>query len=71
MPTDLEQATGLERMELLGRMQGIDIFNSQPLDASRLGSSTPPLLPILPQWFVGSYIVGKQLQGSDERLQMR
>jgi cytochrome c oxidase subunit 5b len=37
IPTDLDQATGLERLEILGKMQGIDIFDMKPLDASRLG----------------------------------
>ena len=37
IPTDLEQATGLERLEILGKMQGIDIFDMRPLDASRMG----------------------------------
>ncbi|KAL8646633.1 MAG: hypothetical protein Q9210_006027, partial [Variospora velana] len=36
IPTDLEQATGLERFEILGKMQGIDVFDMKPLDASRL-----------------------------------
>jgi cytochrome c oxidase subunit 5b len=38
MPTDLEQATGLERLEILGKMQGVDIFDLSPLDASRKGT---------------------------------
>ncbi|KAL8718177.1 MAG: hypothetical protein Q9225_004655 [Loekoesia sp. 1 TL-2023] len=38
IPTDLEQATGLERLEILGKMQGIDVFDMKPLDASRLGN---------------------------------
>lgn len=37
MPTDLEQATGLERLEILGKMQGVDIFDMSPLDSSRKG----------------------------------
>lgn len=37
VPTDAEQATGLERLEILGKMQGVDIFDMRPLDASRLG----------------------------------
>lgn len=37
IPTDLEQATGLERLEILGKMQGIDVFDMKPLDASRKG----------------------------------
>ena len=39
VPTDIEQATGLERLEILGKMQGIDIFDMKPLDASRRGES--------------------------------
>lgn len=38
VPTDMEQATGLERLEILGKMQGVDIFDMKPLDASRTGT---------------------------------
>jgi cytochrome c oxidase subunit 5b len=38
VPTDAEQSTGLERLEILGKMQGIDVFDMRPLDASRLGT---------------------------------
>ncbi|WEW58907.1 Cytochrome c oxidase subunit 4 [Emydomyces testavorans] len=44
IPTDLEQATGLERLELLGKMEGIDIFDMKPLDASRLGTLDDPII---------------------------
>lgn len=37
VPTDLEQATGLERLEILGKMQGVDIFDMRPLPADRVG----------------------------------
>ncbi len=37
VPTDVEQATGLERLEILGKMESVDIFDMRPLDASRLG----------------------------------
>jgi cytochrome c oxidase subunit 5b len=37
VPTDIEQATGLERLEIIGKMEGVDIFDMRPLDASRLG----------------------------------
>lgn len=40
VPSDLEQATGLERLELLGKMRGIDVFDMRPLDASRKGVFT-------------------------------
>lgn len=38
VPSDLDQATGLERLEILGKMQGVDIFDMKPLDASRKGT---------------------------------
>lgn len=41
MPTDLDQAVGVERLEILGKMDGVDVFDMKPLDASRLGESTP------------------------------
>ncbi|KAF3904482.1 hypothetical protein AA313_de0203631 [Arthrobotrys entomopaga] len=44
VPTDLEQATGLERLEILGKMEGIDVFDMKPLDASRMGMIESPLL---------------------------
>ncbi|KAI4171945.1 MAG: hypothetical protein LQ343_003854 [Gyalolechia ehrenbergii] len=44
VPSDIEQATGLERLEILGKMQGIDIFDMKPLDASRLGTLDNPIM---------------------------
>ncbi|KOS42552.1 hypothetical protein ACN38_g6550 [Penicillium nordicum] len=44
IPTDIDQATGLERLELMGKMQGIDIFDMRPLDASRKGSIEDPII---------------------------
>ena len=44
VPTDLEQATGLERLEILGKMQGVDIFDMKPLDASRVGTFEDPIV---------------------------
>lgn len=44
VPTDLEQATGLERLEILGKMEGVDIFDMSPLDASRLGTMKDPIV---------------------------
>ncbi|KAK3186040.1 Cytochrome c oxidase subunit 4 [Lecanicillium sp. MT-2017a] len=43
VPTDLEQATGLERLEILGKMEGVDIFDMRPLDASRKGTMDSPI----------------------------
>lgn len=44
VPTDLEQATGLERLQLLGELEGINVFDDSPLDASRLGTKANPVL---------------------------
>ncbi|KAK3334152.1 cytochrome c oxidase subunit VB-domain-containing protein [Cercophora scortea] len=44
VPTDLEQSTGLERLEILGKTEGVDIFDMKPLDASRLGTMSNPVL---------------------------
>lgn len=44
IPTDIEQATGLERLQLLGELEGIKIFDDTPLDASRIGTKADPIL---------------------------
>ncbi|CAF9937319.1 MAG: Cytochrome c oxidase subunit 4 [Alectoria fallacina] len=44
VPTDLDQSTGLERFEILGKMQGIDVFDMKPLDASRKGTLEDPII---------------------------
>lgn len=44
IPTDYEQATGLERLEILGKMEGLDIFDTGPLDASRRGTMESPIV---------------------------
>ncbi|KAK7967284.1 cytochrome c oxidase polypeptide IV [Apiospora aurea] len=44
VPTDLEQSTGLERLEILGKMEGVDIFDMRPLDASRKGTIDNPIM---------------------------
>ncbi|KAI0097117.1 COX5B-domain-containing protein [Daldinia grandis] len=43
VPTDLDQSTGLERLEILGKMEGVDIFDMRPLDASRKGTLDNPI----------------------------
>ncbi|KAG0129028.1 cytochrome c oxidase [Tuber indicum] len=44
VPTDYNQATGLERLEILGKIEGIDIFDMKPLDASRRGTLDNPIV---------------------------
>ena len=43
IPTDEQQATGLERFQLLGEMEGYDAFDLQPLDSSRVGTLQDPI----------------------------
>lgn len=47
VPTDLDQSTGLERLEILGKMQGVDIFDMRPLPSDRRGTSITRSCPIL------------------------
>lgn len=44
VPTDFQQATGLERLQLLGQMEGVDVFNTGPLIVSKLGTLEEPTL---------------------------
>ncbi|KAM0750934.1 putative cytochrome c oxidase polypeptide iv mitochondrial precursor [Meredithblackwellia eburnea MCA 4105] len=43
VPTDLEQATGLERFELLYKMKGEEAFSTEPLEVTRLGTLESPI----------------------------
>jgi len=44
VPSDIDQATGLERLQLLGELEGIDVFDESPLDSSRIGTKANPVL---------------------------
>ncbi len=61
IPTDLEQATGPERYEILGKMEGIDVFDMRPLDASRMGES------LFPSSFLGDYVISDTKGGEGIR----
>ncbi|KAI3626052.1 hypothetical protein CBS9595_001413 [Malassezia furfur] len=43
MPTDENQSTGLERFELYGKLEGVDVFEQEPLPADRLGTMKDPI----------------------------
>jgi cytochrome c oxidase subunit 5b len=43
VPTSEEQATGLERLQLLGRMEGIDVFNMKKPEATKKGTMAEPI----------------------------
>jgi len=61
VPTDVEQATGLERLQLLGELEGIKVFDDSPLDSSRIGTKANP---ILVQSYVGFAISFSLYRGS-------
>ncbi|CCH60723.1 hypothetical protein TBLA_0D02180 [Henningerozyma blattae CBS 6284] len=44
VPTDLEQATGMERLELMGKMEGVEFFDTKPLQANRIGTMADPII---------------------------
>ena len=43
IPTDVNQSTGLERLQILGALEGVEIFDLKPLDSSRLGTVADPV----------------------------
>jgi hypothetical protein len=43
VPTDIEQATGLERFELLHKLKGEEAFSMEPLQMDRLGTLADPI----------------------------
>lgn len=43
VPTDETQSTGLERFELLGKLQGVDVFDMKPLQSDRVGTMKDPI----------------------------
>lgn len=43
VPSDIDQATGLERLQLLGELEGIEVFDESPLDSSRIGTKADPI----------------------------
>lgn len=43
VPTEDTQATGLERFEILGANEGIDVFDMSPLEMTRMGTMADPI----------------------------
>lgn len=55
IPTDFEQTSGLERLEYLANVQGINIFLDEPLKIDAYGTLEKP---VLVETVVGSRTVG-------------
>ena len=43
VPTDDVHATGLERLQILGEIEGVKVFDYDPLDSSRVGTLADPI----------------------------
>ncbi|KAI9511835.1 cytochrome c oxidase polypeptide IV [Russula earlei] len=43
VPTDQSQSTGLDRVQVLGLLEGVDVFDLEPLDSSRVGTLADPI----------------------------
>lgn len=43
MPTDENQSTGLERLQVLAAKEGVEVFDFNPLDSSRIGTLADPI----------------------------
>ena len=39
-----QQATGLERFELLGDLHGVDVFDLKPIEMTRMGTLDEPIM---------------------------
>lgn len=44
VPTDEDQSTGLERFQLMGKLQGVEVFDMEPLDMTHLGTKENPIV---------------------------
>lgn len=56
IPTDELQSTGLERLQLLGELEGVEVFDTEPLDSSRIGTLADPIrVPSLVRRIATSY----------------
>lgn len=61
MPTNMDQATGLERFEMLGKREGVDVFDMENPIKEGAGTMADPL--IVPSYFTYRYVGCK---GSEE-----
>lgn len=65
IPSDLDQATGLERFELLGKMEGIDVFDME--DPIFQGSGTMKDPYIVPTYIGYRYVGCRGKKGEEHR----
>jgi cytochrome c oxidase subunit 5b len=53
--TDLDQATGLERLELLAKLEGEELWDMKPLEMTHMGTKKNPIVikTVDPHRFIG------------------
>jgi cytochrome c oxidase subunit 5b len=44
IPSEVEQATGLERLEILAKLDGVDVFDENPLPVTSFGTKANPVM---------------------------
>jgi cytochrome c oxidase subunit 5b len=44
VPSEVEQSTGLERVEILAKLDGIDIYDDSPLTITSFGTKSNPVI---------------------------
>ncbi|ABN65770.2 Cytochrome c oxidase polypeptide IV, mitochondrial precursor [Scheffersomyces stipitis CBS 6054] len=65
IPTDLDQATGLERLEILGKREGIDVFDLENPIYEGKGTFEDPLL--VPTYIGYRYVGCRGKDGEDHK----
>lgn len=64
IPTDLDQATGLQRFEELGKMEGVDVFDIENPITEGTGSMKDPF--VVPTYIGYRYVGCKGKKGEEE-----
>ena len=65
IPTDLDQATGLERLEMLGKREGVDVFDLEnPITE---GTGTPQDPYLVPTYIGYRYVGCRGKDGEDHK----
>lgn len=64
IPTDIDQATGLERLEVLGKMEGVDVFDIEHPIVEGSGTMQDPFM--VPTYMGQRYVGCKGKAGEED-----
>ncbi|KIK63045.1 hypothetical protein GYMLUDRAFT_125562, partial [Collybiopsis luxurians FD-317 M1] len=53
VPGIADQSTGIERLQYLGDAEGVPVFDTAPLDSSRVGTKKDPIIVPSPERIIG------------------